>query len=301
MDKQGKVILVTGATGQQGGATARHLLRRGWNVRALTRDASKAAAQALAEASAEVVQGDMENRASLDAALEGVYGVFGVQNFWLPSVGAEGEVRQGKLLADAARAANVQHFVYTSVGGAERNTGIPHFESKWQIEEHLRATGIPTTILRPVAFMDNFNWTRAAILNGTFIGFGLNPDKKQQFIAVEDIGALAALAFEQPEKFIGKEMEIAGDELTEPQVAETLSRVIGRPVQVGQMPTDPSRPVDPEQLAMLRWFNEQGYQADIAAVRSLHPGLLNLETWLRQTGWENAEPIPETSQMQWGS
>src|SRR5690242_20666201 len=123
------IILVTGATGQQGGAVTRHLLAQGRRVRALTRAPDKPAARALAGQGAEVVQGDLYDRASLDRALRDVYGVFSVQNFWLPDVGYEGEVRQGKTLADAAKAAGVQHFVYTSVGGAERHTGLSHFES----------------------------------------------------------------------------------------------------------------------------------------------------------------------------
>jgi uncharacterized protein YbjT (DUF2867 family) len=299
MDKSNRIILVTGATGQQGGATARHLLAQGWRVRALTRDPNKPAAQALAQAGAEVVQGDNEDRASLDAALKGVYGVFAVQNFWGPDVGVAGEKRQGKLIADAAKAANVQHFVYTSVGGAERNSGIPHFESKWQIEQHIRSLGLPATILRPVAFMDNYNWSRGAILNGTFLSMGLHPDTIWQIIAVDDIGAFAALAFEQPEEYIGKAIEIAGDALTEPQVAATLSKVIGRPVQVASMPVDPSQPPDPEMAKMVQWANDAGYQADIPALRKLYPPLKRLETWLRQTGWENAQPVPEAQATAW--
>ncbi len=300
MSSKDRIVLVTGATGQQGGATARHLLARGWRVRALTRDPNKSAAQALAQAGAEVAVGDHEDRASLDRALEGVYGVFSVQNFWLPNVGAEGEVRQGKLIADAVKAANIQHLVYTSVGGAERSTGIPHFETKWQIEEYTRALGLPATVLRPVFFMDNFNWTRAQILNGTFLGIRLRPEKPLQLIAAEDIGAIAAIVFENPTAYIGKALEIAGDELTESQIAETFSRVIGRPVQVGQMPLDPNREVDQEGVAMLRWFNEKGYQADIPAVRAVYPQLQTLETWLRGNGWENAEPVPEATGGRWG-
>jgi len=302
MDKSDKVILVTGATGQQGSATVRHLLANGWRVRALTRDAGKPAAQALAQSGADIVQGDNDDRASLDAALEGVYGVFSVQNNWLPGVGVVGEVRQGKLIADAAQAANVQHFVYTSVGSAERSTGIPHFESKWQIEQHIHALSLSATVLRPVAFMENFQWSRQAILGGTFSGFGLRPDKTNQLIAVDDIGAFAAIAFENPQEYIGKSIEIAGDELTEPQTAETFSRVIGRPVQLGQATYDPQQPPDPELIKMIQWFNDDGYRADIPALRKLYPALTTLETWLRKTGWENAQPMPQgESAQQWGS
>jgi uncharacterized protein YbjT (DUF2867 family) len=125
-------ILVCGATGKQGGAVARSLLERGFRVCALTRDPQKPEAQALAEQGAEVVQGDMENRSAVDQVLvEGVYGVLSVQSFW--ETGYDGEVQQGKTVADAARAASVDHFVYSSVGSAHRKTGIPHFESKWEI------------------------------------------------------------------------------------------------------------------------------------------------------------------------
>jgi len=135
-----ETILVTGATGQQGGAVTRHLLAGGWRLRALIRDPDKPAARALAENRVELVQGDLNDRASLHRALKGVYGVFSVQNFWLPDVGAEGEVRQGKNIADAASAAGVQHIVYTSVGAAHRGMGQAHFASKWEYRTaHSRA------------------------------------------------------------------------------------------------------------------------------------------------------------------
>jgi uncharacterized protein YbjT (DUF2867 family) len=128
-DLEGRVILVSGATGQQGGAVVRNLLEWGFTVRALTRDADKAAARELADLGTEVVSGDLEDRASIERVLDGVYGVFSVQQFM--ETGVEGEVRQGVLFADAAKAAGVEHLVYSSVGSAHRDTGIPHFESKW--------------------------------------------------------------------------------------------------------------------------------------------------------------------------
>src|SRR5512138_251487 len=202
-----RIIAVTGATGQQGGAVARKLLADGWKVRALTRDVNKPAAQALAQAGAELVAGDMDSRDDLDAAFQGAYGVFSVQNFWLPNVGFEGEIRQGKNVADAAKAAGVQHLVYSSVGAAHRGMGQKHFESKWIIEQHIQALDIPYTILRPAAFMENYNWSRAYILSGTYTGMGLRPDKGVQNIAVEDVGAFVALAFANPKDFLGKTIE----------------------------------------------------------------------------------------------
>src|SRR5919199_5871491 len=141
-----RLILVTGATGKQGGAVARTLLDRAFRVRALTRDPQRPEAQALTEQGAEVVQGDMEDRSAMNRVLEGAYGVFSVQNFW--ETGYDREVQQGKTVAEAAKAAGVEHFVYSSVGSAHRQTGIPHFDSKWEVEEHIRQIGLPYTILR---------------------------------------------------------------------------------------------------------------------------------------------------------
>jgi uncharacterized protein YbjT (DUF2867 family) len=279
MENNKKVILVTGATGQQGGATARHLLAKGWSVRALTRNPNSLPAQALGKAGAEVVQGDLDDRTSLDRALNGVYGVYSMQT---PFLGVDVEERQGKALADAARAVGVQHFVYASVGGAERNTGIPHFESKWGIEMHVHALGLPATILRPVFFMENINPQRERILNGTFTSRGMEPDKPLQLIASNDIGAFAALAFANPQDYIGRALEIAGDELTEPQMVEIIVKVIGRPVDLVQAD---GPPIYEDMVKMVNWFNEKGYEADIPALRTRHPGLMTFETWLRQSGW----------------
>ncbi len=295
-----KIIAVAGATGQQGGKVAKRLLAQGWKVRALTRDVNKPVAQKLAAAGAEIVAGDMDNRAELDAAFKGVYGVFSVQNFWLPTVGYDGEIRQGKSVADAARAADVKHLVYSSVGAAHRGMGQKHFESKWQIEQHVQALGLPYTILRPVAFMDNYNWQRPAISNGTFSGFGLRPDKTIQLIAVEDIGAIAALVFENPSAYLGRTLELAGDELTETQIAATLAKVIGRPVQLAAPQMPEGAVPTPEQIAMFTFFNGQGYAADIPALRQLYPDLYTFEQWLRFTGWADLPVLPMPANAGWG-
>jgi uncharacterized protein YbjT (DUF2867 family) len=295
-----KIIAVTGATGQQGGAVARKLLTEGWQVRALTRDLDKPAAQELASLGAELVPGDMENRAELDAAFQGAYGVFSVQNFWLPNVGFEGEIRQGKNVADAAKAAGVQHIVYSSVGSAHRGMGQKHFDSKWQIEQYIHTLGAPYTILRPVFFMENYNWSRAYILNGTFTGMGLRPEKEIQMIAVEDIGVFVALVFANRDQYLGKTIELAGDALTESQIADTFTKVIGRPVHL--IPPQPGGGWgDPEEsAAAFHFFNGEAYDADVSALRRIHPGLLTLEQWLRKNGWENARPIPMPENGSWG-
>jgi uncharacterized protein YbjT (DUF2867 family) len=228
-----------------------------------------------------------------------VYGVFSVQNFWLPEVGYDGEIRQGKLLADAAKAAGVKHFVYSSVGAADRGMGQQHFASKWQIEQHIQALGLPYTILRPAAFMDNYNWQRAAISNGTFTGFGLRPDKTIQLIAVEDIGAFAALAFQNQQAYPGKTLELAGDELTERKIAATLTKVIGRPVQLAATQMPEGAAPTPEQIAMFNFFNGKGYDADIPALRQLYPDLHMFEQWLHLTGWANLPVLPLPTNAGW--
>ena len=288
-----KIIAVTGATGQQRGAVARKLLADGWQVRALTRDAGKPAAQELAALGAQILPGDMDNRDELVAAFQGTYGGFSVQNYWLPTVGFDGEIRQGKNVADATKAAGVKLLVFSSVGAAQRGMGQKHFESKWIIEQYIHTLGVPYTILRPAYFMDNHNWSRASILNGSLAGMGLRPEKGMQSIAVEDIAAFAALAFADPEKYLSQTIELAGDELTELQTAQVFSRVIDRPVALTGPVAGARRRSEEEMQAMFNFFNGEGYSADIPALRRLHPGLLSLEQYLRKHSWENAQPVAE--------
>ena len=282
-----RLILVTGATGKQGGAAARSLLDRGFRVRALTRDPQRPEAQALTEQGAEVVQGDMEDRSAMDRVLEGAYGVFSVQNFW--ETGYDREVQQGKAVADAAKEAGVDHFVYSSVGSAYRETGISHFDSKWEIERHVRELELPYTIMRPVFFMQNWEMMQEPILGGT-LAQPLDPDKPFQQVAVEDIGAFAAVAFEHPDEWIRREVDLAGDEQTMPEIAETFGRVIGREVEYYQVPWDQfEEQMGEEYAVMYRWFNEVGYEADIAALRQEYPELTTFERYLRSHGWESAK------------
>ncbi len=277
-------ILVTGATGQQGGAVARHLLTAGLAVRALTRDPEKPAARDLAARGATVVQGDLDDRASVERAVAGAASVFSVQNY-TEAGGPEGEVRQGVALADAARAAGVRHLVYSSVGSADRHTGIPHFESKARIEEHVRGLGLPYTILRPVFFMDNWAWARDAIRGGV-LAQPLDPDKPLQQVAVDDIGAFAALAFADPDTWSGRAVDLAGDELTMPRAAEVFARVLGRPVRYERTPLDRFRQaMGAETAAMFAWFNDVGYTADIPVLRAAYPPLATLDRYLRDAGW----------------
>src|SRR5262245_19431795 len=287
MNTNNKVILVTGATGHQGGASARHLLANGWRVRALVRKIDDPAARALADSGVELVQGDMTDRASLDRAMQGVYGVHSVQAY-LPK-DAAGEIRQGTNVADAAKAAGVQHLVYSSAAGPDdpSDLDVPEISSKRAIEQHIRASGLPFTFLRPVYLMDTLNFLRSYILQGTWT-ISLPADRAMQLLASDDIGAFAVLAFQHPERWLNQSLELAGDELTQLQIAEVLSRVIGRSIRFVEMPIEQARAYDADLAKVTEWLNTEGFHADIAALRTIYPGLLTLETWLRKNGWQHA-------------
>src|SRR5215472_11347079 len=287
MPNADKLVLVTGATGRQGGAVIRHMLPKGWKLRALTRKTDGASLQRLASQGIEVVKGDMEDPASLERAVRGVYGVYSVEDFW--SVGAKREVQQGKNMADAARNAGVEHFVYSSVGGAERNSGIDHWESKWEVENYIRKLGLPATMIRPAAFMENYyiDQLEIGILRGKLMD-PIRADKPYQTIASDDIGAFVALAFDRPKEFVRTELEIAGSELTNLEAAQVFSRVLGRPVKFRKLPMPMVRLfLGKEFYQMFRWFNASGFKADIEGLRRRYPEvrLQTLEDWLRNEGW----------------
>ena len=273
-----RLILVTGATGKQGGAVLRHLREKGFPVRALTRDPDKPEARALIGHGTEAVRGDLDDRTSLARALDGVYGVYSVQS--RTEKGIEGEIRQGIALADAARSENVSHLVYSSVGSADQHTGVPHFDSKFQIEEHIRKLGLPYTIIRPVFFMENWLGMRAGIESGT-LTLPLKPDTRLQMIAVDDIGAFVAMAFEFPGRWQGHALDIAGDELSMNQVTQALSRLFGEDLKYVQAPWDKfEQQAGHEMMLMFKWFEDVGYHADIPALRQQHQSLMSFERWM---------------------
>jgi uncharacterized protein YbjT (DUF2867 family) len=287
MNRDG-LVLVAGATGRQGGAVVRHLLTKGWKLRALTRNPDSYAARKLAEQGIELTQADLDDPGSLERAARGVYGIYSVQDFW--TVGARREVQQGKNLADAAKKVGVEHLVYSSVGGAERNTGITHWETKWEVEKYIRGLKLPATILRPVSFMETYHILEVEI--GLLKGKLADPirgDKPYQTIATDDIGGFAALAFERPKEFIGMELEIAGSELTNIQAAKVFSRVLNRPVKFKKLPMPIVKLfLGKEFYQMFQWFNTTGYQANIPELRRRYPEvhLHSLEEWLREDGWD---------------
>lgn len=277
--KHTRTILVIGATGNQGGAVARQLLAAGWQVRALSRRPEQPAAVALAARGVEVVRGDLNEPASLRAAMAGVYGAFSVQTMMEHGVAVEEQ--QGKAVADAAAATEVQHLVYSSVGGAERGTGIPHFESKWAVEQHIRALGLPATILRPTLFMEMFRQATFRTVMVSLLASLVRTNKPVQLISVDDIGAFARLAFDQPDQFRGQALEIAGDSLTPRAIRTAFWRERRTWVPYLRVPAVLLGGLPPELGQMLRWFDRAGYAADLPHLRGLHPQLRSFAAWLR--------------------
>jgi len=271
------VILVTGATGQQGGAVARELLAQRRTVRAMTRKPDSEAAKALATLGAEILKGNLNDPESLKRVVQGVWGVFAVQNAW--EAGVEAEEAQGKRIAEIARQGGVQHFVYTSVGSANRKTGIPHFDSKWRIEETVRGLGFPShVIIRPVFFMENFlsPWLKPGIDQGK-LQMALKATTVLQMVAVRDVGKHGARAFEQHAELNRKEIDIAGDAHTMADTAKILSQAAGRTITFEPVPLDIVRAFSEDYAAMLEWFDRVGYDVDskrLAAQSGIKPATL---------------------------
>jgi uncharacterized protein YbjT (DUF2867 family) len=258
------IILVTGATGQQGGAIARELLAHGYRVKAMTRKPEGEKARELVRLGAEVVQGDLNDEASLDRALKGAWGVFAVQNTW--EAGVEQEEVQGKRLAEIAKKAGVHHFVYSSVASADRKTGIPHFENKWRIEQRISELAFPSyVILRPVFFMENLYSPsfKPGIDQGKLF-VGLEPATALQMISVQDIGKYGLLAFEKHAQLNGRAIDIAGDEKTMPGTAQVLSQSTKKTITFERVPIEDVRKFSVDFALMLEWFDRVGYSAKIA-------------------------------------
>ena len=276
-------ILVAGATGQQGGAVSRHLLARGFAVRGITRDPDAAKAQPLRDAGVELVRADLTDRVSVDRLFDGVTGVFSVATPF--EAGFDAEIAQGTTLGDAAKAAGVEHYVYSSVGGADRDSKVPHFETKWAIENHLRGLGLPLTIVRPVYFFENFGgWSLQPEGDGYTMAMPLSPERTLQAVASDDIGAFVAMAFSDPRSWVGREFELAGDERTLPDYAAAISAARRVGVQYVQVPWETLREQSEDLYRMYDFFEREGYAADIATLRAQYPGLRTFDGWLDEGG-----------------
>jgi uncharacterized protein YbjT (DUF2867 family) len=286
-------IVVTGATGLQGRAVTHQLLQDGWSVRALTRNAMGKPARALAALGAEVVQGDMGDAASLRRAFAGAYGVYSVQNPFIS--GPDQEVRQGKLVADAAKDLGVQHLVYGSAGIGSAGTGIPSWETKLQIEQHMQALGLPVTILRPMAFMELMNHPKfyPALATWHVMPELMGVSRPVAWLCTDDLGAIAARVFAAPERFVGQTLPLASDVQSLAQCRATYREVTGKnparfplPVWLFQRFGFIGRDL----TTMWRWLRTATIALDTAPTRAIHPGALTVRDWLaRQTARATAD------------
>jgi len=276
-------VVVTGSTGKQGGAVARGLLERGHKVRAVTRDPNSKQAKLLANAGAALVAGSLEDAAGIKEALEGATSFFAVTT---PSGGADAEIQQGIVAAGAAKAAGV-HLVFSSVGSANQQTGIPHFDSKYEVEKHIARVGVRATILAPVAFMENLYFVKEQLVKGVYAS-ALPPTRALAQVAVPDIGAIVVRVLEDSARFTGKRFDLAGDELTGNDAMSILSRVTGRNFTYYQVPLDVVRQrMGEDAVKMYEWFDRVGFVVDRAALRREFPDVVfqDFESWAKKQNW----------------
>ena len=229
-----KTIFVTGATGNQGGAVVRSLLNNGFKVKALTRNADSPEAQIIKNLNAEIVQGNLNNPSTYRKHLEEIDGIFCVLTF---QNGIREEISQGKELANLAKSYNVSHFLYSSVIGADLHTGIPHWESKLMIENHIKQQNLPYTIIRPAALFENFliPAVKKRILKGT-LPSPLTKEVIQLFISSSDIGNISSLIFLNPDQNLRKTILLATEGIDQENVARIFSNVLGREIKYQKIP-----------------------------------------------------------------
>jgi len=273
-------ILVIGATGTQGRAVIRHLRAAGHKVRGLTRNLEAKSAKPLVDAGVTLVRGDLDDVASLESAMTGADGVYLVTDFF--KNGIEGEIRHGKRVADLCKKLGIRHLVHASVNGADRKTGVPHFDSKGEIEAHIRTLGVPATFLRPAIFFEDLvekkyfppaSWGMMPKLVG--------PNRPIKWVSVEDIGVAAAAVFSRRDEFVGKAIPLVGDEKSMTQARDIFKRVQGKKPFAVRIPTFIFRKLVSEDLTlMFEWLGKSSMDGDVAATAAIVPNPLDMETWL---------------------
>jgi uncharacterized protein YbjT (DUF2867 family) len=258
-------VLVTGATGLHGGGVAQALLAAGHRVRAFTRDGRGERSRWLAGRGAELAVGDLLDAGSLVAAMRGAAAVYAVTTPF--GAGEAAEIAQGAHIIAAAGEARVPWLILASVASADRSTGIPHFESKARIEERLRASGLPHSVVAPTYFYENLG-DPAEIVAGGGLALPLSPTRPLQQVAVADVGALVVEMLARRADFLGRRIEVAGDDPTPRQMAEALSvaggrRVTFEPIDLGRRGGDIA--------AMYRYLEHTGYRVDIPGLHAEFP------------------------------
>jgi uncharacterized protein YbjT (DUF2867 family) len=275
-------ILVTGATGQQGGSLARLLLQKRHKVYALTRNTQSSAAQDLRNKGANVVKADLDDSDSLERAAKDVESIFLMGTPF--EDGTEGETRRGKLMADIAKENGIEHLVYSSVANADKNTGIPHFESKYKVEQHIKNLGIPYTIIGPTFFMENL---LGPGLEQGQLALPLSSSSILQQSALQNIAEFSSMVLEGREPFLGKRTDIASDEVTGEQAAEILSNELGYKIKYVPVPLERVYQANEDMARMYDWYEKVGTGIDISDLHQEYPEV----NWLSFKDWAKLQKI----------
>jgi len=282
-----KHIVVTGATGKQGGATVKALLAKGHKVSMTTRDPKSHAAKNWQRQGVELIKADFAQRASLVQAFKDKDAVYAMTTPF--EAGMEAEVQQGFNLIDAAKEVDVSHFIFGSVASANLNTGIPHFESKYKIEQYLQNSGLVFTISAPVFFMENMieGWMLPGLKEGK-LSLAMPSNLQLQQIATENIGQVVAQLVDEKDSVLGERIEMAGDELSGEQAAEWLSKASGKKIQFESFSPDLLAEQSNDLAIMFRWFESVGYSINIAELRNRFPEIpwLTFDAWAAQKNWK---------------
>jgi uncharacterized protein YbjT (DUF2867 family) len=294
-----RTVLVVGATGQQGGAVARLLSKRGHTVRALTRNPDSASSLALQNLGVTVMKGELNDSESVQRASKGVDAAFVMSTPMkeaggiMKDGGLDAEIHEAINAIEAVQTAGVKHLIYSSVASADENTGIPHFDSKYKVEEYIRQNvKIPYTIVAPATFMENYSSPplSGAIAQGKLV-MPLPSSRKLQHVALNDFAGVVAKILESPlESFSGKRIEVASDELSLSEVAKTLTEVLGRSVEYNELPLQIARSAIGDDLAkMFEWFSTTGYSVNISELKDKNPEVdwHNFREWARSHDWHN--------------
>ena len=278
-----KTIFVTGGTGNQGGAVARNLTQQGFIVKVLTRNPTSIKSENLKKMNIEVVKGDLNNADTYREYLKNVYGIFSVQTF---ENGVEKEINQGITLATVAKEFGVKHFLYSSVFGADLNTGVAHMESKFKIENHIKQIGLPFTIIRPTSLFENFliPQVKKGILKGKLVQ-AINRNTVLQYIAAEDIGKAAVKIFQESERYLGKTIPLATEQLSTQEVADKFSEVLNKKIEYKKLPVLITRLFLGKNLyKMFKWMTEiSSFQNEVVDLtKKEFPNPVSLKTWIER-------------------
>jgi len=285
-----KKILVIGGTGNQGGSVIRALLPKGYHIRTITRNPDSPKAERLSENGVEVMKGDLSDYDSLVKAATDMNTVYAMTT--MSESGIEGEVKEGIAMADAAKESGVGHFIFGSVASANQKTGIPHFDSKFEVEKHIIKSGIPYTITAPVFFMDNHvsPWSLPALKQGK-LKMAMPNNRALQQISLQNIGEFVAAMVERREKVFGKRIDIAGDELTGEETGEKLSKAAGHEIEYQSFNPESLRKDSEDMAIMFEWFNKTGYNVNIEKLRQDYPEVQwqRLDDWAQKQDWSILE------------